>query len=246
MAALTQSDLNFVLTRTPRDIIKRLKDGAGMLYLAGGFIRATIAGEKPTDIDLFAHNPTFIEQVATSLTAERRARMHKTQNAITVLSPPRIPVQFITRWTFDFVSDLVFSFDFTICRAAIWATLVHPAGLNEETKEKHPAKYQFHSMIDNNFYADLAARRLVYTSPRRIEEAGGSLMRMIKFIKKGYNIQAPSIAGLIARTVGGIDMAQVTKDAVRLSRDASVEGIYQRMAVSGMGMLRVHLADHPV
>lgn len=58
---------------------------------------------------------------------------------------------------------------------------------------------KFRSIVHANFYADLAAKRLVYTFPVRDEEAGGSMMRVIKFVKRGYNIQARSLGGVIAR-----------------------------------------------
>lgn len=227
MQQLTASDLNFVLTRTPRDILAQLKQFPGILFLAGGFIRATIAGEKVSDIDLFGPTESFCVQQANALAVKRKARVHKTNNAITVLAPPRVPVQYITRWTFSGPAELVSSFDFTICQAAIWADKV------EVKAEGVNPGYKFRSLICDNFYPDLAARRLVYTQPKRIEETGGSLMRAFKFVKKGYNIQAPSIAGLVARTISGVDMRAVEKSV-------AIDGgtVEERTAFVVMGLLR--------
>ena len=189
---MSNRDLNFVLSRLPRDIIKLLKINAGNLFLAGGFIRATIAGEKVSDIDLFGISKDDLLRIAKDLTLERKGRYFTTNNAITVLSPPRYPVQFITRWLFSDAEKLVDSFDFTVCQAAIWAY------------KNDDGKIGFRSLISESFYPDLAAQRLYYTFPVREEEAGGSLLRVIKFVKKGYNVQAPTLAGVISRIVSTI------------------------------------------
>ena len=188
---LTKSDLNFVLSRCPRDVTRLLKDNPGTLFLAGGFIRSVIAGEKPSDIDLFGTTHGDLLRIAKDLTWERKGRYFETKNAITVLSHPRFPVQFITRWLFTDPIALVKSFDFTICQAVIWIE----------------AGY-FKSVISPAFYSDLAARRLCYNFPQRQEEAGGSLMRVIKFLKKGYTIQAPSLAGVVARLMLACDFEE--------------------------------------
>jgi len=204
-SVLTPSDLNFILTRCPKDILKLLKDNAGELFLAGGFIRSTIAGDKVSDIDLFGTSAEKLLQIAKDLTLERKGRFFKTDNAITVLAPPRIPAQFITRWVFPADNGeaaaelLIKSFDFTICQAVIWAEVKFVIPPGEDIKAK--AVYTFHSRCSSSFYSDLAARRLVYTFPVREEEAGGSFMRVIKFVKKGYNVQAPTLAGVTARIV---------------------------------------------
>jgi hypothetical protein len=202
-STLTPSDLNFILTRCPKDILKLLKDNAGELFLAGGFIRSTIAGDKVSDIDLFGTSAEKLLQIAKDLTLERKGRFFKTDNAITVLAPPRIPAQFITRWVFSsgcyeaIAEMLIKSFDFTICQAVIWAEEI----VFDTPEEKGKKKYVFHSRCSSHFYSDLAAKRLVYTFPQREEEAGGSFMRVIKFVKKGFNVQAPTLAGVTARIV---------------------------------------------
>lgn len=210
MQELTKSDLNFVLTRIPKDILKLLKTNAGKLFLAGGFIRATISGDKVSDIDLFGRSKDEMLNIAKDLTLDRKGRYFQTDNAITVLSPPRYPVQFITRWLFADAEKLVQSFDFTVCQAAIWCEK-HQSKIDEETK------YTFHSMISDRFYSDLAARRLYYTHPVRDEDVGGSMLRVIKYIKKGYSIQAPSLAGVIARIVNKVDIEKAGKSELSIS-----------------------------
>ena len=184
MIALMKDDLNFVASRIPRDIRELMKERG--LFLAGGFIRSTIAGEKPSDLDLFGPSLDMLENCALKLTTDRKGRFHTSDNAFTVLSPPRMPVQFIHRWLYEFTPEgadkLLSEFDFTIAQAMIW----------RDDKG-------WHSLASERFYPDLAARRLVYTFPQRIEDAGGSLLRVRKFLSKGYNIQAPSLGGVVAR-----------------------------------------------
>jgi len=177
---LTSSDLMFVLTRLPRDVLKMMR--AKPIYLGGGFIRETIASNKPSDIDLFGANKDELKSAALDFALSREARVHNTDNAVTVLSPPRLPVQFITKWCFEKAEDVCASFDFTVCQAVIWF---------------HNNKW--HSLASDDFYVDLAARRLVYTFPVREEAAGGSMLRVRKFLQRGYSIQAGSLAGVIAR-----------------------------------------------
>jgi len=181
---LTTQDLHFVVRRLPHDIRELMK--AHTLFVGGGFLRETIAGTNDVrDIDLFGPSVEALTALASLLVAGRKgAAQHNTDNAITVLCPPRLPVQFITRWTFDNSEALLQSFDFTVCQVVIWFD-----------KNTHA----WCSAVSDCFYPDLAARRLVYTHPKRDEAAGGSMMRVVKFLKRGYSIQAASLAGVISR-----------------------------------------------
>lgn len=186
MNVLRDQDQGFVLARIPSDIRALLK--GHRLILGGGFIRDTIAGFPVSDIDLFGPDSATLEAAALLLAVQRDGRKIDTPNAITLLAPPRMPVQFITRWMYSEPEAVVSSFDFTVCQAALWYDL---------------RAHQWQSRIGDDFYPDLAARRLVYTSPQRDEAAGGSLMRVRKFLARGYNIQAASLAAVVARLVLG-------------------------------------------
>ena len=183
MSNLTSGDLQLVVSRIPRDLRKIMQDKR--IFVGGGFIRETIAGNPVQDIDLFGPDFTTLKAAADHLASGRDgAKVHTTDNAMTVLSAPRFPVQFITRWLFNDAEPLVASFDFTVCQAAIWFD--------------RGAKL-WRSQCSDGFYPDLAARRLTYTAPVREEEAGGSMLRVRKFLARGYNIQAFSLAAVIAR-----------------------------------------------
>ena len=192
---LTNTDLQFVVARTPKDVREAMK--ILPLFLGGGFIRETIGGGEVKDIDMFGTSKEALNVIAATISEKREGYSFATDNAITLLSPPRLPLQFITRWCYDDPVKVAESFDFTVCQAVIWYD---------------QRKVRWQSAISEHFYADLAARRLVYTYPVREEEAGGSLMRVIKFARRGYNIQAPSIAGVVTRLIGAVDFTKATTE----------------------------------
>jgi len=187
--SLTGTDMHLVLSRTPKYVRDLLERNSGRAFLAGGYIRALIAGETPSDIDIFGPDQATLESWAKDIVvdSESHARLHYTQNAYTVLfDNGRKPLQFIYRWTYSDPGDLLSEFDFTIACAAIWHDGV-----------------RWVSQCDPSFYPDLAARRLVYRAPMRSEDAGGSLMRVRKFLSRGYRIAPESLGACVARLVMG-------------------------------------------
>jgi hypothetical protein len=184
---LLPEDLNYVVNRLPRDVRKLMKDKP--VFLAGGFIRSCIAGEKINDIDLWGQSKEQLEILAALFAGERKVRMMKTDNACTIITPGRTAVQFITRWTYGEPVRLAESFDFSIASAVVWY---------------NPHLSKWNSWCHDTFYADLAAKRLRYLFPVRNEDAGGSMLRMTKFLARGYRIAPESLAGLIARMNAGI------------------------------------------
>lgn len=233
MNELTPNDLNYVVMRLPRDIRQLLTEHAGKLFMGGGFIRATIAGEQPSDIDLFGTSPELLNSIATILQTRREgSKIHRSKNALTLLTQDRMPVQFITRWTFDAAEALVSSFDFTVCQAAVW-------------RAGPTARSPWKSCTGAAFYSDLAARRLVYTAPVRDEEAGGSMLRAIKYIKRGYTIQVSSLGGVIARLAAKLrdsHMAQTEEGTARVLTGLLRE-VDPTLVVDGLEVVDEHETD---
>jgi len=130
-----------------------------------------------------------------------KLRFVDTDNAITVLGL-RYPIQFIHRWTFDNAEDAMKSFDFTIAMAAVWMgkRKAGPAGNTHD---------QLYGLCHPEYYQDLAAKRLVYTSPKRIEEVGGSMLRVLKFYQREYRIPLNDLAAVVARLCSAIDTSKV-------------------------------------
>ena len=195
-----------------------MKQEKDSVMLAGGFIRCCIANEKMTDVDLFVKTKESAELYSRRLT-EKSGYFIKTDNAYTIIDK-KPTVQFIHRWTYQNPADIIPAFDFTIARAVIWYD-----GTN------------WQSLCDDRYYADLAAKRLTYCSPIRIEEAGGSMLRVLKFYQKGYRIPLDSLGSVIARLNFGIrqesfateDEEQMAKVLTGLLRevDPSIDPTHQ-------------------
>jgi hypothetical protein len=186
MNELYPEDVQRIVTSLPKDVVQLLKKNPG-LFLAGGFIRARIAGEEVNDIDIWGSSDEQLNIAAQLFAAQRQVRVMSTQNAHTILTRGQTPVQFITRWKFDNPEACCESFDFTIASAAIWYS-----------------DRQWHSYCNERFYRDLASKSLTYMTPVRNEDAGGSFMRLQKFIAKGYRISPGNLAKVTARLLRGI------------------------------------------
>lgn len=195
MSELIQDDLHHVLSRVPKDVRKLLQEGR--LFLGGGFIRCVITGEQINDIDLFGPTREQLEIAGKTFALARKARFHTSDNAFTVLTPGRHAVQFIHRWLYTDPAKLIEEFDFSIAQAVIWWQ-------PEDTSALLPTSGEWRSLVSDSYYADLASKRLRYLSPARAEDAGGSILRMRKFISRGYHIEAFSLGKVIARLVRGV------------------------------------------
>lgn len=200
MDTLDRRDVLWISRRLPGAVLDALKAHGSQLFLAGGFIRACVANEPVNDVDLFTSDAEFAARVASDLCnsggRRERCKVHKTDNAYTVIGLG-LPVQVIHRWTFASPQECVASFDFTIARAALWVESGHTPD----------------SVCDPRFYADLAAKRLVYCSPKRVEEVGGSMLRVLKFYQRGYRIPLDSLGAVMARMVNDLDWESIEKSA---------------------------------
>lgn len=223
LTELQRDDMRRVIRSMPKHLLAMLKADRSV-FMAGGCIRAIIANEEVADWDIFgpdrAHLEAFMALLQSAYVNEgTKARLYKTKNAITLLSPPRTPVQAITRWTYGETSHLINDFDLTVARAALWFD-------GNEWK----------SVCDHRFYADLAARRLTYCFPRREEDAGGSLLRAVKFLRKGYSISPEDLAGVVDRVARAVDWSRVGAGGMVL--DAAITGGHMTSARVIAGILR--------
>ena len=187
MRELNQKDVSWAVRRLPEDVKNLMVRYGKQIVLGGGFLRAVIANEKVNDLDLFTSSPTQAKLFADVLAGQVGRKVTETDNAYSLRLPKGDFVQFIHRWTFPTPEQLLGSFDFTIACAAIWAQ----------------SASKWHSLADDDFYSDLAAKRLVYRSPVRNEDAGGSLLRVLKYYQRGYRIPLDSLGAVLARIVKG-------------------------------------------
>jgi len=209
MDKLSWHDLSWCLRRAPQPVLKLMKDHPGQLIAAGRFIRDWISNAKVNDIDLFVTDKDRAKLFAQSLAGENK--VHETDNAYTVRSGLKPTPQVIHRWTFTDAAALVDSFDFTVAKAAFWWE--REDAVNCLTPDPAiAARGRWRSACHPDFYADLAARRLVYVSPVREEEPGGSLLRILKFYQRGYRIPLDSLGAVLARLVVKVDHDRVPRE----------------------------------
>lgn len=201
MSELYDQDVNWCRRRMPKNLLAMMLDVGPQLVIAGGYIRSCISNEPVADIDVFCPNATTAQAFAKQIADGRK--IIQTENAITVLGH-KYPIQFITRWTYEKPEDVVPSFDFTIARAAFW-------------RDKAADKWV--SLCDESFYRDLAAKRLTYCQPRRNEDAGGSMLRVLKFYQKGSRIPMDSLGAVIARLVNGVDIDKIENGKEETTED---------------------------
>ncbi len=176
---LDYQDIRFAIARLPQ----KLKDSMtsakwqNRIFVAGGYLRCIITGEKINDIDVFTCSKSLAKELFDELKGDNETI--ETENAYTIKTFPAI--QIIHRWQFDTATDTAKSFDFTICSAVLYYSEV------------------WKSFCGDRFYIDLSSKRLIYTSPERNEDAGGSLLRVLKYYQRGYRIPLDSLAAVIAR-----------------------------------------------
>jgi hypothetical protein len=206
---LDNQDLSFAVLRLPSNLkaIMKAEEWKNLIFVGGGYLRSIVAREPINDIDVFVRNEKDAELLAFKLAKEKKG-IYKTDNAFTIKG--KITIQIIYRWLFEKPEDVSNSFDFTICCAVIYFD-----------------GSRWDSFCDGRFYIDLASKRLVYRSPIRNEDAGGSMLRVLKYYQKGYRIPLDSMGAVIARLIKGIDTS-----VMPLNNEAGVAKIVT-------GMLRV-------
>ncbi|MFA5403298.1 MAG: hypothetical protein WC358_00015 [Ignavibacteria bacterium] len=202
---LDKQDLRFAVLKLP----KRLKEimmseiWAGKIFVAGGYMRAIVSREPLNDIDLFVGSKETAKILSEQL-AERPTDIYETDNAYTIKG--KIPLQVIHRWVFDKPEDISNSFDFTICCAVIYCERVRNSIIS--SNEEHKFDYKWDSYCDELFYVDLANKRLRYRCPVRNEDAGGSMLRVLKYYQRGYRIPLDSLGNVMARMIKEIEFGR--------------------------------------
>jgi len=190
--ALQDYDVLRITRRLPSEVVDVLKAYPEEVFLTGGFIRSVVAGEVINDIDLIVKDIHVAGVVAGQLQGSSKKKVVKTDNAYTI-TRFRPAVQVIHRWTYDSAAACLAEFDFTIACSALWWA-----------EKANGGKGAWFSLCHSDFYADLAAKRLVYLAPKRHEDAGGSMLRLLKFYRRGYTAPLTTVAGVITRTVAGV------------------------------------------
>lgn len=221
---MKRRDIAWIARVTPRAVRSVLQQFPGKVYLAGGFVRSIIANEKVNDVDLFTGPEDRTRAEAAITLALGVKPVCSTKNAVTWRAHP-YDIQLITRWTFETPEACVMSFDFTIAQGLVYFPAV--AGESDEARNFRAKAqgYGLAGLVGSEFYSDLAAKRLVYTAPARDEDAGGSFLRLQKFVSRGYRAPVDSLADVSARLFKGLGL----RANVDLQNEVAVSRAVERM-----------------
>src|ERR1700721_1215848 len=96
---LNPHDLNWAVRLLPVRVRNQMITYGPRLVLGGGFVRSTVSGEKPNDLDLFTQTKEAARLFSAELAEEaKKGKPHETGNALSVKLSSRHFVQYIHRW----------------------------------------------------------------------------------------------------------------------------------------------------
>lgn len=199
---MNSRDLKWCIRRLPKDLKTVMMTIGPQVSIGGGYIRSCISGDEIVDIDLFVESNTIRDKVVEILKPKTK-EVFRSKNAITILGY-KYPIQIIHRWLYAKPEDILSDFDFSVACAVMWCDKI-PENLMSVKGEFEG----WHGRVHEYYYQDLAAKRLRYLSPDRDEDVGGSVLRVLKYYRKGYNIDLESYAGTICRLVSKVDHRNV-------------------------------------
>jgi hypothetical protein len=249
LARLNERDVALCVARLNPTLRSEMQGAlCGVTVVAGGFVRSVVSGETVNDIDVFVTSDVEVGVINDRM---RKAgfTVDSSPNAQTMTQQGKTPVQVITRWMFGnsekikelrksgdknkhiattmMLQEVIESFDFTVCQAG----LIYMPGIGFLDLEERG----WIGICSDTFYEDLCAKRLVYTKPDRKEDAGGSILRLLKYTARGYRATLDSVAAIAARWVMGTDSTtahdgkmkidQITIGINEAKTDGSVETV---------------------
>jgi hypothetical protein len=162
-----------------------LKDMEGVI-IAGGFVRAFYAGEKPADLDLYFESESCYTDALDTLEGADWEEVFKTDKAISYKRGHR-KTQAIAYYFGD-PETIIKGFDYTICAAALTLNIEYPDGEDQEPKVTGLL------LLHEDFFEHLAGRVLWYTGGSPLPLS--SLKRAFKYVKRGYHICDENIIAL--------------------------------------------------
>lgn len=164
--------------------VMQIESYRSRVFIAGGVIRSAYESTPVSDIDIFtADDCTHLQmkhELCLRKPVKKKRGIYTTDHALT-LQQYAPAVQLITRWHFRDPIAVLNAFDFTCCSAVMW---VRPNG-------------NWTGVADINFEDDIGNRLLRWTNPKDAE-IGGTLLRVLKYSRKGYNIIPEEFAKILA------------------------------------------------
>lgn len=180
---LTAEHVRSAVAALPESVQNAMQHYGKLVFAGGGFLRAIVAGEPVNDVDLFTEATVDAEELARYCSVNKNTEadfLLRTDNAITIDTKPA--TQIIRRFNYMTAHKCIDSFDFTICQAAIWWDFTG-----------------WCSVCSQDFYPDLASRRLRYTryGGRDKSDPMNTAIRVLKFYQRGYTIDIDNYSQVI-------------------------------------------------
>jgi hypothetical protein len=194
---LTTDEVNRIVAELPDKVVRLMKKYPGEIRVGGGMPRSVLDDADIKDIDIFVSSRLNPKRIALEL-MDGTDEIRMTENALTIVSDSGFipPIQVIQRWQYDTLDQLLEAFDFTIAQIAISYN-----GFGAD----------FIGACSEAFRADLKSKRLTYLSPIRDEVPGGSLLRVLKFHRRGYRINVAEYAKVITRMLRDVDWEEILR-----------------------------------
>jgi len=171
-----------------RDLLVRESPG---ICVAGGYIRDFLRAQEPKDIDLFCTTQDRFDAATVWMDTHD---LYRRETATTTTYQLEYPVQVIKNIYYRDHDDLIRSFDFTNCQAAVW----YDGGwVGRCTPE---------------FIEAVKTGTTSYTGPDRAETPAGSFLRMLKFLRRGWDVDQDSIAHVVGRMITRLDNLDLTSE----------------------------------
>lgn len=193
---LNPVDLDKVVMSLPSGVRSVLKKFSG-LFLCGGYIQSIISNTTPGDIDIYATDHNVLFKAAGVISNDRRYASSIGENARTYDpesgSPP---IQLITAKYFPAPDKVLETFDFEVCRAAVWW------GFSDENGPE-VRRPRWNSQCSSVFYRDLASKRLSYTRADGWGNGASALARVLKYAAKGFTIEPDDLSLVVAKMLAG-------------------------------------------
>ncbi len=173
--------LNDVLARLPQSLRMVIEGQRNTVFIAGGFVRDTMAQLEPKDIDIFTTDD--VSEVKVNAIVSRLGRQVAMSGNSDTFDVEGMPVQVISRWFASSADELFELFDFRCCKVAI---------------EWSDGSWKFRS-AGLLTLIDVLGLRLTYCNPVRNDDGEGSIHRAFRLQKRGWHIDGSEIDRIIER-----------------------------------------------
>jgi hypothetical protein len=189
---LEEDDIKRVIYMLPEEVREMMKRHPGKVIVAGGFIRALVAGEDIKDLDIFVPSESEAKKWCDEVDIE-----YEMGDKYLSTEPNEYfnyEIQTVWRYPFKEAYEIPEQFDYTVVKCAIW---FDPGDKNKSAT--------FVGICHERFYRDLARKALVFCCERNAEKIM-SIPRLLRYTQYGYSMDPKSMAEVILKTCLGLNL----------------------------------------